>query len=175
MCIANHYAELRHIPSSNFLFLDWDPKQETTDVDTFRDKILLPVLRAAKHPIAGLQIPGRQIDYVVYSSDFPWGIRIDDDLKRFKDLLEKQEKGKKEEKPQEQGRKKEKPAAKPSDPTKYFTPVAALSMSIRKAIGMPAPERPNRPRKRRWGFPASRPTVPMARREPVRDATTCCR
>jgi len=127
LCIANHYAELRHIPSSNFLFLDWDPKQETTDVDTFRDKILLPVLRAAKHPIAGLQIPGRQIDYVVYSSDFPWGIRIDDDLKRFKDLLEKQEKGKKEEKPQEQGRKKEKPAAKPSDPTKYFTPVASIN------------------------------------------------
>ena len=47
LCIANHYAELRHIPPNNFLFLDWDPKQENTDVDTFREKILLPVLRAA--------------------------------------------------------------------------------------------------------------------------------
>ena len=50
LCIANHYAALRHIPPNNFLFLDWDPKQENTDVDTFREKILLPVLRAAKLP-----------------------------------------------------------------------------------------------------------------------------
>jgi len=91
LCIANHYAALRHIPPSNFLFLDWDPKQENTDVDTFREKILLPVLRAAKLPL-----PGRQIDYVVYSSDFPWGIRIDEDIKKFKAELEKQEQGPKE-------------------------------------------------------------------------------
>ncbi|MEI8372906.1 MAG: TIGR03790 family protein [Planctomycetota bacterium] len=91
LCIANHYAELRHIPSSNFLFLDWDPTQENTDVDTFREKILIPVLRAAKLPIRG-----RQIDYVVYSSDFPWGIRIDEDIKKFKAVLEKQEQGKEE-------------------------------------------------------------------------------
>ncbi len=91
LCIANHYAELRHIPPSNFLFLDWDPKQENTDVDTFREKILIPVLRAAKLPIRG-----RQIDYVVYSSDFPWGIRIDEDIKKSKAVLEKQEQGKEE-------------------------------------------------------------------------------
>ncbi len=28
LCIANHYAKLRHIPPSNLLFLDWDPKEE---------------------------------------------------------------------------------------------------------------------------------------------------
>ena len=107
MCIANHYAELRHIPPFNFLFLDWDPKQDTTDVNTFRKKILSPVLQAARIPI-----PGRQIDYVVYSSDFPWGIGIGDDIKRFKDKAE-------------QGS-PDKPAAK-SPVWTAFTPVASIN------------------------------------------------
>ena len=111
MCIANHYAALRHIPPSNLLFLDWDPQQETTDVDTFREKVLRRVLRAAKLPI-----PGRQIDYVIYSSDFPWGIRIDEDIKKFKAMLEKQEQGK-----------EAKPADKAADWTTYITPVASLN------------------------------------------------
>src|SRR5271157_4556715 len=112
MCIANHYAELRHIPPNNFLFLRWDPHQENTDIDTFRERILFPVLQ-----IAQLPIPGRRIDYVIYSSDFPWGIRIDADIKKFKDSLEKQEQGKKE----------EKPAAKPPAWTTYATPVASIN------------------------------------------------
>jgi hypothetical protein len=74
-------------------FLDWDPKQENTDIETFREKILNPVLVAAKLPNRGQPIAGRQIDYVVYSSDFPWGIRIDEDIKKVKALLEKQEQG----------------------------------------------------------------------------------
>ena len=119
LCIANHYAELRHIPPNNLVFLDWDPKQENTDVHTFREKILLPVLRIAK-----LRIPGRQIDYVVYSSDFPWGIRIDEDIKKFKALLEKQDQAKKEEDP---AKKEEKPAAKPAAWTTYTTPVASIN------------------------------------------------
>jgi hypothetical protein len=110
LCIGNHYAELRHIPPGNLLFLGWDPKQETTDVDTFREKILKPVLRAAQEPI-----PGRQIDYVVYSSDFPWGIRIDEDIKKFTAELEKREQGK-----------GEKSATK-SPYWKTFTPVASLN------------------------------------------------
>ena len=94
LCIANHYAKLRHIPRNNLLFLDWDPKQENTDADTFREKILKPVLRAAKFPMLDRPIPGWQIDYVVYSSDFPWGIRIDEDLKKFKAAVEKLTEGK---------------------------------------------------------------------------------
>jgi len=86
LCIANHYAKLRQIPPENILFVDWDPKQENTDVDTFRKTILLPVLEFAKRPIRG-----RQIDYVVYSADFPWGIHIDEDIKKIKAILEKQE------------------------------------------------------------------------------------
>ena len=78
LAIANHYAALRHIPASNFLFLDWDTKQENTDIATFREKILLPVLRMARLPIAG-----RQIDCVAYSSGFPWGVRIEADMKEI--------------------------------------------------------------------------------------------
>ena len=33
--------------------------------------------------------PADQIDYVVYSSDFPWGIRLDADLKKFEPKLRK--------------------------------------------------------------------------------------
>lgn len=178
LCIANHYAALRHIPPNNLLLLDWDPKQENTDVNTFREKILLPVLRAAKQPIPGRQILGRQIDCVVYSSDFPWGIRIDDDIQRFKAVLEKKEAGK-----------EEQPAAKSPPWITWVTPVASIngltylwepvvagiSMSTRNATGTLAPEYRNRRRNRPWGSPVSRPTAPMARREPVRDATTCCR
>lgn len=90
--IANHYAALRHIPTSNVLYLDWDPSQESppgmTDVNTFREKILAPVVRQTRS-----LIPAREIDFVVYSSGFPWGIRIDDDMKKFNEYIEEYEKG----------------------------------------------------------------------------------
>jgi len=111
LSIANHYSALRHIPGGNFLFLDWDPKQETTDVKTFREKILLPVVRAARLPI-----PGRQIDYVVYSSGFPWGIRINDDITKFEDYFKQHEK--------EQGAK---PDGNSLSWLKYMTPVGSLN------------------------------------------------
>ena len=63
--------------------------------------------------------PGRQIDCVAYSTDFPWGIHIDDDLKKFKALLEKQE--------QEKEEKEEKPAANSPVWTTYH---AALLRSM---------------------------------------------
>jgi hypothetical protein len=121
LCIANHYAALRHIPRNNILFIDWDPKQETTDVDTFREKILLPVLQlAVKRPI-----PGWQIDYVVYSSDFPWGVQIDKDLKFFREELEKNE-AKKDEKPDIKNPQAKPEAKKPTWMT-YCTPLASTN------------------------------------------------
>jgi len=78
LTIANHYIQLRHIPPGNVLALPWDPKQDTTDIDTFREKILIPVLTAIqKRRLAP------QIDYVVYSCDFPWGVKLDSDVKKF--------------------------------------------------------------------------------------------
>ena len=78
LCIANHYAAWRQIPASNIFYLAWDPKAETTDIDTFRQRILRPALEAVR--AAHL---ARQIDYIVYSSDFPWGITLDADVKKF--------------------------------------------------------------------------------------------
>jgi hypothetical protein len=78
LAVANFYQAARHIPAANTLYLAWDPKAETTDLDTFRRKILLPVLEAA-----GITRPNRRIDYVVYSCGFPWGIRLDEDVQKL--------------------------------------------------------------------------------------------
>ena len=42
--IANHYVHLRQIPPANVMYLDWRGPQDKTDINTFRDKILVPVL-----------------------------------------------------------------------------------------------------------------------------------
>jgi hypothetical protein len=78
LTIANHYVRLRQVPATNVIYVPWDPKAETTDIDTFRQRILGPVISATRS-----RRPADQIDYVVYSSDFPWGIRLDADLKKF--------------------------------------------------------------------------------------------
>ncbi|MEN6558164.1 MAG: hypothetical protein ABFC54_08300 [Thermoguttaceae bacterium] len=78
LTIANHYAQLRSIPPDNLIYLPWEPKRATTDVDTFRRQILLPVLQTINS-----RRMANQIDYIVYSSDFPWGINLDGDIQRF--------------------------------------------------------------------------------------------
>jgi uncharacterized protein (TIGR03790 family) len=64
--IANHYIGLRRIPASNVLYLDWKGIPGQVTAEQFRETILLPALLALddRH-IAS------QIDYIVYSSDFP--------------------------------------------------------------------------------------------------------
>jgi hypothetical protein len=84
LAIANCYAALRKVPAVNIVYLPWDPKVGTTDVDTFRHQILIPVMEAATVAAAS-----RQIDYVAYSSGFPWAIRIDKDVAKFKDEMDK--------------------------------------------------------------------------------------
>ena len=78
LSIANHYVQLRQIPPGNVLTLPFDPKVELTDIDTFRAQILQPVLKA----IEQRRVDG-QIDYIVYSSDFPWGVRLDKDIDKY--------------------------------------------------------------------------------------------
>ena len=75
LTVANHYCQLRHIPAGNVVHLDWEGSTDATDIDTFRQKILEPVLHAAAE--RGL---GEQIDYVVYSSDFPTRIDFASDV-----------------------------------------------------------------------------------------------
>lgn len=74
--IANHYCQLRAIPESNIFHLDWSGPNRQIGVDRFRDEILRPIIsQIEKRGLAG------QIDYVVYSTDFPYQIALDKDLK----------------------------------------------------------------------------------------------
>lgn len=85
VCIANHYASLRAIPANNIVYMPWDPKSVTTDAETFRRQILRPVLDVTRGR------GGRQIDYVIYSSDFPWGIDLSADVAKFTADLKKRQ------------------------------------------------------------------------------------
>jgi hypothetical protein len=75
LTIANHYCQLRHIPPGNVLLLDWQGSTDSVDIETFRQKILAPALQAAAE-----RDLGEQIDYVIYSSDFPTRIDFASDL-----------------------------------------------------------------------------------------------
>ena len=73
--MANHFIELRQIPSSNVFYIDWTGGFEITEGETLRDKILSPVLDAIDR--RGLL---SQIDYIIYSSDFPYAADLSKDL-----------------------------------------------------------------------------------------------
>ncbi len=75
MTVANEYAAARGIPSSHILELRDLPDFERMNVEDFREKILRPVLKATD--ARGL---GAQIDYILYSSDFPTAIDVTADM-----------------------------------------------------------------------------------------------
>ena len=75
LSVANQYVALRRIPPGNVLHLDWSGGADAVDIDTFRQRILGPALEAiASRGLAN------QIDYLVYSSDFPYRIDFAGDL-----------------------------------------------------------------------------------------------
>jgi hypothetical protein len=74
LTIANHYCQLRRIPPSNVVHLDWQGNNDSIDIETFRQQILRPALQVASS--RGL---GEQIDAIVYSSDFPTKIDFSSD------------------------------------------------------------------------------------------------
>lgn len=67
--VANHYVRLRKIPAPNVFYLDWPGDNESIDVETFRTKFLTPILTEIER-----RDIGDHIDYVVYSTDFPWAV-----------------------------------------------------------------------------------------------------
>jgi hypothetical protein len=73
--IAHHFAALRQIPSLNILYLDWPYPTDNCDIGVFREKLLMPVLGAIQ--ARGIS---PQIDYLVYSSDFPTTIDFKSEL-----------------------------------------------------------------------------------------------
>ena len=74
--IGKFYAELRKVPASNIVEIPWDAKKGLTDVRTFRNRILGPILTAITN--RGLT---QQIDCIAYSCDFPWLVHCDYDQK----------------------------------------------------------------------------------------------
>ena len=71
MTIAHHFAALREIPPVNILYLDWPYSTDQVDVAVFREKLLIPILGAIQQ-----RGTSPQIDYIVYSSDFPWSVEF---------------------------------------------------------------------------------------------------
>jgi len=76
LTVANHYQALRDIPAQNVLYVDWDPLQPTTDIATFREKILKPIVET-------VLARGTGIDCVAYSADFPWGVGLEEEIRAF--------------------------------------------------------------------------------------------
>src|SRR5205823_1720482 len=76
MAIANEFIHLRQLPSTNVVYLDHLSDIEQMDVTEFRLRILGPVFKAIKQ--RGLE---SQIDYIVYSSDFPTAIDFQKQVK----------------------------------------------------------------------------------------------
>ncbi|MDZ4780011.1 MAG: TIGR03790 family protein [Planctomycetia bacterium] len=70
LTIANHYAAWRKIPAQNIVHVDWAAQIDVTSLDEYRLKLLTPILGEIK--ARGLE---RQIDAIVYSSDFPYAVR----------------------------------------------------------------------------------------------------
>jgi uncharacterized protein (TIGR03790 family) len=67
--VANHYISLRDIPPNNVFYVEWKGGLELCNARFFRSVVLLPALKAI-----GERGLAAQIDYLVYSSDFPWRV-----------------------------------------------------------------------------------------------------
>lgn len=73
--VANQYCEFRQIPATNVMTINWTGSLFRIDVDTFRQHILQPILEEMER-----RKLARQIDYIIYSSDFPLEIDFSKDL-----------------------------------------------------------------------------------------------
>lgn len=73
--IANYYVESRRIPANNVLYLDWKLGDSYMQVDNFRNDLLAPIMKfLEKRKLAP------QIDCIVYSSGFPYGVKFNSDV-----------------------------------------------------------------------------------------------
>lgn len=69
--VANHYIALRQIPATNVLYVDWKGNLEICSGKNFRQFILQPAIKAIED-----RRLASQIDYIVYSTDFPWRVEL---------------------------------------------------------------------------------------------------
>lgn len=75
LTVAQEYARLRGIPSSNFVVLQHLSGIEFTDVDHFRSEILVPVFETLAQ--RGLSA---HIDCIAYSVDLPYAVDVGSDM-----------------------------------------------------------------------------------------------
>jgi len=85
MAIANHYMQVRHIPPCNVVYVSFRPDANQTDVRSFREQILRPVFETLAQ-----RALEKQIDYIIYSSDFPWRVSFNEDISMAGDEAVKQ-------------------------------------------------------------------------------------
>ncbi len=75
VAVANEYVSLRKVPATNVVTLRGLPAGPTIKLAEFKERILRPVLDAAKQRgLAG------QIDYLVYSAGFPYAVDVSEDM-----------------------------------------------------------------------------------------------
>ena len=77
--LADYYQKLRKIPPGNVFSIAWGGSRESLPVEEFRRKLLIPILREIDN-----RKLSAQIDYVIYSCDFPWRINLRGDFKEAK-------------------------------------------------------------------------------------------
>ncbi len=76
LAIANYYSQLRQIPGINVFRLAWGGSRESIPVETFRQQILEPIMNEI-----GRRRLESQIDYIVYSSGFPYAVDFSADIR----------------------------------------------------------------------------------------------
>lgn len=73
--IANYYIDTRRIPANNVLYVDWKASDAYITVDSFRSDLLQPIVKfLEKRKLSP------QIDCIVYSSGFPYGVKFNSDV-----------------------------------------------------------------------------------------------
>ncbi len=83
--IANHYVELRNIPTGNVIYLENVPDGLKVSLDDFKTRILSPLLEQVNR--RGL---ARQTRVIAYSAGFPTGVEISSHTARLTDAMQKQ-------------------------------------------------------------------------------------
>ena len=78
LTIANAFIQQRDIPRDNVIYLDYTGGIEEISVDELRETILSPILQTLQQ-----RRVAASIDYIVYSSDFPWRVNFGKDFKEI--------------------------------------------------------------------------------------------
>ena len=73
--IANYFIDLRHLPATNVMYIDWRKSTSSIDVNSLRNDLFVPI----KAEIAARGL-AQQIDGIIYSADFPWKIDFSADV-----------------------------------------------------------------------------------------------